>query len=435
MENEESVFKEKIISAAEKYSDEIIQIGRKILANPEMGFSEEKTSALVRSEFDKLGIGYTYPHAVTGVKGVLHGKSAKFNVCIIGEMDCLKCAGHKFVDSESNAHACGHNAQIAAMLGAAYIMKKSGLYKELDGSITFMAVPAEEFIDLDARRTLVGRGIIKYMSGKQQLIYEGAFDNIDMAIMLHAQPDEPNGRIYVRGHNLGFVSQKITFTGKAAHGSTPQDGINALNAAALAILGFHSNRETFCDDERIRIHPIITKGGDVVNSVPDEVCIESYVRGATLSAIKKGEAAVRRSVYGAAQIIGASAKIERTPGYLPLSESLELSAVCEKAAQSILGTDCLVFGKEITGSTDMGDLSCIMPVIQPSVGGFGGKLHSKEFSVANETAAYVRAAQVLALTAAMLLADGGKNAANVAEGFRAKMTKREYINYLNERED
>lgn len=435
MQKQESVFEERIALAAEKYSDEIIRIGRKILADPEMGFFEKKTSALVRSEFDKLGVEYSYPHALTGVKGVLHGKDAKYNVCIIGEMDCLKCAGHKFSDSSLNAHACGHNAQIAAMLGAAYIIKNSGIYKELDGSITFMAVPAEEFIDLDTRRSLVESGRIKYMSGKQQLISEGAFDDIDMAIMLHARPDEPNGRVYVRGFNLGFVSQKITFNGKAAHGSTPQDGINALNAAALAILGFHSNRETFCDDERIRIHPIITKGGDVVNSVPDEVCIESYVRGATLGAIKKGENAVKRSVYGAAQIIGANAKIERTPGYLPLCESGELSEVLEKASERIFGEGCLVFGKEITGSTDMGDLSCIMPVVQPSIGGFDGKLHSKEFSVEDENIAYVKAAQVLALTAVMLLSDGGKKAENVAKNFHAKMTKEEYINYLNNEGD
>lgn len=429
----DSDISKKIAAAAAEYSERIIEIGKAVLANPELGFFEEKTSALVRRELEMLGIEYTYPHALTGVKAELGGKSSKYNVCIIGEMDCLKCPGNKSADGHGNAHACGHNAQIAAMLGAAYCLKKSGVCKELDGTVTFMAVPAEEFIDLDARRTLTAQNKISFMSGKQQLIAEGAFDGIDMAMMLHAQPDEPNPKLYVRGHNLGFVSQKITFRGKAAHGSAPQDGINALNAAALAILGVHSNRETFRDEERIRIHPIITKGGDVVNSVPDEVCIESYVRGATLAAIKKGEAAVCRSVSGAAQIIGASAGIERTPGYLPLSESAELSAVMEEAAKSVMGEDCLVFGSEITGSTDMGDLSCIMPVIHPSVGGFCGKLHSNDFAVANEYTAYVKSAQLLALTAAMLLENGAEKARSVKESFAAKMTKSAYINYLEEK--
>ena len=304
------------------------------------------------------------------------------------------------------------------------------MLSELDGSITFMATPAEEFIDTDYRRELRAEGKIDFFGGKQQLIYEGAFDDVDMAMMLHAQPDEPAEKLYMRGYNLGFNAAGITLRGKAAHGSTPYDGVNALNAAALAIIGIHSNRETFRDEDRIRIHPIITKGGDVVNSVPDEVCIDTYVRGASIDAIAKGEQAVRRSVAGAAQIIGASAEIERISGYLPLRESRELSDVMEQTAAGLLGSDALVFGREITGSTDIGDLSHLIPVIQPSVGGFYGKLHSADFKIADEHAAYITPAKILAGTAAALLADGAKAAQNVKKSFSPALTKDEYINYL-----
>ena len=411
----------KINEAIEKNSDKIIGIGREIRSNPELGYFEENTSKIVRRTFDELGLSYTYPHAVTGVRAKAGSKGP--NVCIIGELDALKCDG-------SNAHACGHNAQIAAMLGAAYGLKTSGVLDMLGGSVTFMAAPAEEFIELGARRKLKQEGKIKHFGGKQQLICEGAFDDVDMAMMLHAQPDEPGEKLYLRGYNLGFTAETITFHGKAAHGSTPYDGVNALNAAALAILGVHSNRETFRDEERIRIHPIITKGGDVVNSVPDEVCIDTYVRGATIEAIKKGEAAVKRSVSGACEMIGATYETERIPGYLPLSESSELSSVMEQAAGELLGKDALVFGKEITGSTDIGDLSYLIPVIQPSVGGFAGKLHSRDFKIANEHTAYITAAKILADTAAALLYDGAKAAKRVKDNFSPKLTLDEYIKYL-----
>ena len=316
------------------------------------------------------------------------------------------------------------------MLGAAIGIKKSGIMNELDGDITFFAVPAEEFIEIELRNKLKEEGKISYHGGKQQLIFEGAFDDVDMAMMIHAQPNEPEAKVYTRGNNLGFIAKTITFKGKAAHGSKPHEGTNALNAAALAILGIHSNRETFTEADKIRIHPIITKGGDVVNSVPDEVCIDTYVRGATFEAIKKGDDAVERSVFGAASMIGAKVEIENMPGYLPLIEDPKLSDVFESNAKDILGSENIVNGMEITGSTDIGDLSQIMPVIQPSMGGFTGNLHGTDFSVSNDDYAYILPAKIMATTAADLLFADGEKARQVLQNFTPKMNKRQYISYL-----
>ncbi len=419
-----------IKSALYESREEIIDIGRRILECAETGYREEKTSELVRQCFDGLEIEYTYPLALTGVKAKLYGKKHKYNIAIMGEMDALSCVGHPTANACGIAHACGHNAQIAAMLGAAYALKKSGVMEKLDGDVTFFAVPAEEFIELDYRRELRRQGKISYFGGKQELIALGAFDDVDMAMMVHAQPNEPEAKMYLRGYNLGFLAKSVTIKGKAAHGSTPHLGTNALNAAALSIIGIHSNRETFRDEERIRIHPIITKGGDVVNSVPDEVCIDTYVRGATFEAIKKGNAAVERSLAGACTMIGAAYATEDIPGYLPLKESAELSAVFEKCSGEVLGEENLVYGKEITGSTDVGDLSAIIPTVQPSVGGFSGNLHGKDFAVADEDTAYLAPALIMASTAAELLFDGAEKAERVASAFKPVMTKNEYINYL-----
>lgn len=422
--------KSKIINAVDENKTEIIKIAEQIVNNPETGYREKKTSALVREVFDSLSLPYCYPLAKTAVKATLGTKHDKPNVCIIGEMDALSCNGHPFASAEGIAHACGHHAQMAAMLGAVIALTKSGVIGELDGNISFFAVPAEEFIELEYRKSLKNKGEISYYGGKQQLIAEGAFDDVDMALMLHAQPNDEKGNVYVRGYNLGFLAKTITLRGKAAHGSKPFEGTNALNAAALALIGIHSNRETFKDEDRIRIHPIITKGGDVINSVPDEVCIETYVRGASFGAIKKGNDAVERSVNGAAQMIGATVEIEDIPGYLPLCESLELSEIFEDVCKEVIGESSLIYNEPITGSSDIGDLSHILPTIQPSIGGFTGNLHSKDFVASDKEAAYVLSAKLLALTAAELLYGGAAKAKAVTESFKPQMTKDEYMNYL-----
>lgn len=424
------VTKQTLYHTIEENRDVIANIAEKILRNPELGYFEEKTSALVRKTLDDLEISYEYPLALTGVKAALDTKKEGPNVCIIGELDSLVCKGHPFAEEDGKAHACGHHAQIAAMLGAAMGLKKSGVLESLCGKITLMAVPAEEFIDLSSRKELKAQGKIEYIGGKQQLFYEGTFRDVDIVIMIHAQTDAPDGKFYSRTSNLGFMAKTITFRGKAAHGSRPDEGVNALNAAALAILGIHSNRDTFTEAEHIRIHPIITKGGDVVNSVPDEVCIETYVRGATFDAIRKGSDAVNRAVQGASQMIGATVTIEDMLGFLPLQESEAINDVMDKVAKEVLGDDALIPGVPAVGSSDIGDVSCVIPTVQPSIGGFSGTIHSKEFLVTNPEVAYIGAAKILAATAVDLLKDGAKAARKVIDDYQPLFTQDEYLAYL-----
>ncbi len=425
-----SQIKTDIIAKVEEGSEWIKNIARQVYQNPELGFCEENTSALVRNAFAELGIDYQYPLAYTGVKATLKGKNSRFNVCIIGEMDAIVSSEHPDSIKNGVVHACGHSAQIGAMLGAAYALKKSGVMQQLDGDITFMAVPAEEFNDINYRGELKSQGKIKYFSGKQQLVYEGAFDNVDMAIMLHAMGNEPNAKLYIRGKNLGFVTKQLTFKGKSAHATAPDQAVNALNAAALAILGIHSNRDTFREDERIRIHPIITKGGDVVNTVPDKVEMEMQVRGATTQAIAKANDVVNRVAQGAAQMIGAMVDAEDIVGYLPLRENKQMIEVLESVSQELIGSENIISGYTLVGSTDMGDISSIMPAVQPSIGGFSGGLHSKDFKICDEDAAIILPAKLMALTAAELLFNNAAKAQQVKDNFVPKFTKEQYLNFL-----
>ena len=410
---------EKIINAIDKNKEAIIECGEYILNNPELGFKEFKTSKYVKDEFEKLGIEYEENLAVTGVKGVIGKKDAKINVCLIGELDAVKCYEHPKADAKTGAaHVCGHNAQIASLIGAAYGIVKSGVLDELDGKITFFAVPAEEFVELEYRQSLVNKGIITYMSGKQELIHIGAFDDVDMAIMIHSHAQTPEYKIFINGSSLGFESKKITFIGKAAHGSEPFNGVNAMNAAMLALMGINANRETFKDEDRVRIHPIITNGGDLVNVIPDKAVIETYVRGAKKEAIDDAAKKVDAAANAGAMAIGAECVIENIQGYKPLIQNEILSDVFEKNALLFTDKENIYHNINMTGSTDMGDLGYIMPVIQPTMGGFEGALHSKNFNITDPENVYVTASKILALTVYDLLKDGAKKAFEIKASFK-----------------
>lgn len=404
----------KVLEAIDHRAADICAWGEKLWGMPELGYKEFETSRMVCEELEKMGISCTKGHAVTGIKGVLKGKG-DFNVAVLGELDAVVCKAHPSANPETGAaHACGHHAQLAALLGVAAGLIDSGIMNELAGNVVFLATPAEEYIDLDYRRSLQQEGKIQFFGGKQQLIQEGMFQDVDAAMMVHAQPNTPQSAIYVHGSSLGFVEKKITFRGRAAHASEPYKGVNALNAAALAILGMHANRERFREEDKIRVHPIITKGGDVVNSVPDEVCMDSYVRGATMEAIRSASEDTDRAIHGAAQMVGADAEVETVPGYAPLKQNYLLGEIFKEVAGLFMEQEQLYSGIDMVGSTDIGDLSHILPCIQPSVGGFTGELHSKEFQVADPYTAYVLPAKMMALTIVRLLADGGQKIQEVA---------------------
>lgn len=413
--------KNKIFDAIDKNKDLIIECGEYILNNPELGYKEFKTSQRVKDEFEKLGIPYEDNLAITGVKGTVGKKDAKINICIIGELDAIKCFEHPCANKESGAaHACGHNAQIASMIGAAYGIVKSGVLDQIDGKITFFAVPAEEFVELEYREQLVKDGKITYMAGKQELIHIGAFDDVDMAMMIHSHALTPDFNVFINGTSLGFDTKQIVFEGKAAHGSEPFNGINALNAATLALMGINANRETFKDEDRIRIHPIVTNGGDIVNVIPDKAVIETYVRGASTEAIKDACQKVDNAVNAGAMAVGAKCSIKNVKGYEPLVQDEMLSAVFEENALLFTTHDKIYHNVNMTGSTDMGDLSQIMPAIQPTMGGFNGPLHGKEFEIADKETVYLSAAKILAATAYDLLKNDAEIALKIKENFKSK---------------
>ena len=407
----------------------IIDIGQEIFAHPELGFKEHNTAALVRSTFERLGIPYRDKLAITGVRGDLKGRSDGPRVMVMGELDAVVCPLHPQANRTTGAaHSCGHNAQIASMLGAA--MGLAPLADQLDGNVDFVAVPAEEYVELEYRERLRQEGQIRFFGGKQEYLRLGVLDDIDMGMMIHSHAGVRDRHFLINCDSSGFLGKLIRFTGREAHaGARPFDGINALNAAALSLLAINSQRETFREKDRIRVHPIITKGGDLVNIVPADVRMETYVRGTNLEGILDASEKVNRSLQGCAYAIGAKVDIQEMPGYLPLIQNPVLSDLFAANAETLLGAGTNIYGQELMGATDAGDVSSFMPFIHISTGGYDGDAHSQNFTVCDPEMAYVMPAKAMAMTVIDLLWDGAAQARAIRDAAAPKFTRESYLQF------
>ena len=426
--------KQRVCDAIVAGQDRLRALASAIMDEPELGYKEHKTSQKVQDMFTELGIPFTTGHAITGVKGRLHGGKSKKTVAMIGELDAIVCHRHPKADPMTGAaHCCGHNVQIANLFAVAMGLQAEGVMEALGGDVVLFAVPAEEMIEVDYRNTLREKGTIKYLGGKQQLIYEGAFDDIHMAMQMHVETaDTPTGEMNLGSTSNGFVAKLIEYHGKIAHAAaSPHEGINALNAALMGVMGVHAIRETFKESDYFRFHPIINQGGTLVNCVPDYVQVESYVRASNVQAIVDGNQRVTRALKAGGDAVGATCVIHDLPGYLPMRDNPDMNSLLRSNSEPLFGTDNVRQRVHMTASTDMGDVSHLMPVIHPWVGCIEGVLHSAEYNITVPDVAYIKTAQALAMTIVDLLYDEAQVAEEILENFEAPLTKETYIKLLD----
>jgi amidohydrolase len=421
----------RVCAAIDAYRERTLALGEDIFRHPELGFKEKRTAAIVDGELSRLGIPHETGLAVTGIKGRLRGRNHTITAAVLGELDAVICRDHPAADCETGAaHCCGHFGQTATMLAVAAGFAQSGVMDELDGDLVLMATPAEEYVELEYRHHLQTAGDIGFFGGKQELIRVGAFDDVDMAMMVHAESAHPQAGFMVGGSGAGFVGKRVRYIGREAHaGGMPHEGINALNAAMIGLMSIHAQRETFKDQDAIRVHPIITKGGDLVNIVPADVRMETYVRGRTLDAILDANVKVNRALSAGAMAVGAEIEIEEVPGYLPMANDPGLDGVFRRNAEVLVGRENVKEAGFSAVSGDIGDLMHIMPAIIPSCGGFQGRAHARDFAVSDPEAAYILPAKAMAMTVIDLLADGAALGRKVKSDYHPAFTRSEYLSF------
>jgi amidohydrolase len=424
--------KESVCRVIEREKGKIIAWAKEIGGKPELGYKETRTAALIRDAFIGLGLPTRTGIAITGVEGVLEGGRSGPGLLFMGEMDCVVNRESPDADPVTGAaHLCGHHLQVGIMLGAAVGLIHAKARDYLSGKVFFLGTPAEEFIEIEERLRMREQGKIHYLGGKQELVRLGYLKDKHLCVLVHAHSGLSQRKMLFGGRSNGFLAKSIRFHGKPAHaGVSPHEGINALNAACLAIINIHAQRETFREDDKIRVHPIITKGGDVVNVVPYDVRMETYVRGARLEAITDANVKVDRAIRAGADAVGAKVAIQNIPGYLPLIQNPAMSEIAKSNALALVGEEGVGAAGFEGGSTDMGDLSYLIPTIQPYSGGIRGNVHAANFEVADYEAAVIYPAQVMAMTVIDLLFGGAEEAQRVIRNFKPEMTADEYLGLL-----
>lgn len=423
--------KRAVCETIDRQSDKIVKLGETIRKNPELGFKEFKTSRLVEETMREIGLEPKGGLALTGVRGTARGKTDGPTFALLGELDGLVVAGHPVADPATGAaHACGHNAQIAGLLGAAMGLVGAKAFEHLAGRVVFFAVPAEEYGDVAWRVEQARAGKLEFLGGKPELLRLGHFDDVDMAMMIHTTPVQEVKKAGIAASNNGCIVKTVRYIGRASHaGGAPHLGINALYAAQIGLAAINAIRETFRDEDSIRVHPIITRGGSQVNVIPADVRIETYVRGKTVEAILGANVRVDRALKAGALALGAQVEIETLPGYLPLFNHAGMAQHFKANAAALLGADQVTETGHRSGSTDMGDISHVMPTLHPYMGGASGSGHGADFAIADPKLAYIEPAKQLALMAVDMLWDDAKAAKEIIREFKPRMTKEAYLTF------
>lgn len=370
--------KQKIDDSAE----ELNALSQAIWSRPELAYKEQFAHQTLTEYLRKEGF-KVEPNFImdTGFRAT-YGSDSGFNVCLICEYDALPEIGH----------ACGHN--LIAELGlAAGIAVKAGLEMNdgKDGKVTVIGTPAEE-----------GGG------GKVTMIEGKAFDDVDVAMMVHPKPFTVSSP-----KPLAMQEMLITYHGKPAHAAAfPWEGKNALDAAVLCYQSISCMRQQM--KPNWRVHGVISNGGTTPGVIPDLTELKYYLRAPNRTELEDLKERVEACVNGASSVSRCEVKYEYKAPYLDLCTNSNLLAIYEKHGED-LG---VIFSKDETlkrlmGSTDMGNLSYEVPSIHPLYDiNTDAPNHTREFAVASgapeaQHPTLVQA-KTLALTALELLKPGNE---------------------------
>ncbi len=418
---------QKYFDEIEKNKQAILDAERHIWKNPESGFREWKTHAYMKKIFEDLGYTLVENGDIPGFHTDLDTGRPGPKIAVFGEMDSLIVPTHPECDPETGAvHSCGHHCQCAALIGVAMALKAPGALDDLCGSVRLIAVPAEEGIEIGYRKELREKGVIRYLSGKLEIMHRGVLDGVDMAMMVHTMGNGKNKLLCTKGTN-GSVTKTAVFRGKSAHaGGNPHNGINALYAATTALSAANAIRETFRDADCVRFHPILTKAGAAVNAIPDEVVSESYVRAASLSVAREVSEKMNRAFAGAAATMGCTVEFEDEHGYAPRQNNKLLRDAFQEIGRLFYSEDEMDFTERWgTGCSDMGDVACIMPCVHPHISGAIGVGHGNDYYITDPVNACVNSAKIQSAVLNLLLSDEASYAKKVLAEAKVEYASKE----------
>ena len=382
--------------------EELLELGHALFACPELGFQEKGSAAILTDFLKKHGISFEEGLSVTGIKASIGNKEG-YHIALVADMDALEVRNG---DKAYPFHSCGHSIQTAVMAYVLKRLKDQGIAEKTGGRVSFIAAPAEEFIDFDTRRRLKEEGKIRYFSGKQDMISKGVFDDVDCVISMHINGDSGGPLFDINSTLAGFMVKKVIFHGKASHsGAAPHLGLNALHGASLAMDGIAYLKDQLPPEAGLKLHPVLTSCSGTVNVIPEQAVLETYIRANTLDYLLEAGEKFDRCVLHCGQALGIETEIQNTTGYMPFAQSAEITETVHRQMLRLCREDQIVKNVISGASGDIGDLGYLIPAVQFGFSGAEGQIHSARFSVGDEENAYFRTAQVAEETVAEILSD------------------------------
>ncbi|MGW5861708.1 M20 family metallopeptidase [Streptomyces sp. NPDC055239] len=340
------------------WEERVLTLARFLHAHPEISFAETESASAITALLAEGGFSVEHgtgglPTAFTATAG-----SGDLTVALCVEYDALPGVGH----------ACGHNLIAGASVAAALALAPHA--DALGITLKAIGTPAEE-----------------HGGGKSLLLEAGAFDGVGLALMVHPVQDgvsyDPTG---TTAQAVGRY--RAVFSGRAAHAAAaPHLGVNAADGATLAQVAVGLLRQQIPGDQRVAL--FVSEGGAATNIIPERAVVDFECRAFTLPEYEDLLARVRRCFEGAALATGADVTIEATePLYEPLVQDDALARYWT-AAMTAFGRDTTSGGRLGGGSTDMGNVSQVIPSLHPwlSIPGADVPIHSHGFAAVADTAA------------------------------------------------
>lgn len=367
-----------------KYYKEIYDLSKDIYLHPELGYKEHRTSKIVKDYVNKyLDNVEIQSFAKTGLKFTLPTEKEKsLKMAFIVELDAVYAPSHFYADKETGAaHNCGHYSQIGIGLGLLRGLIEENIYKDFDFSISFVFVPAEEYLDLDYREELRKNNEIIYFGGKPEAMRLGIFDEFNFAMAVHAMGGDFKDRTIEINSNLaGFLYKRYKFIGKASHaGFSPFTGINAYSMSTLFNVGVGLMRQQLEEKEMVRINPIVMESNMGTNVIPNNITVGTNLRTQTVDYMKEVVKRLDDIAKGSAMCLQGEVQIETQMGYLPFVQDRYLSSFVLDTFNKFGEIPAIRNENPISAAGDIGDLSFMIPCIQIGYSGFAGTIHGDDF--------------------------------------------------------
>ena len=372
----------------ERLFPEVQALVTELWEHPELGYAEHRAAQLVEQFLERHGGGLDVERfSTTGLKVAFPSAApqdqTRRRIAVVAELDAVISPAHPDADPATGAvHACGHHTQVGIALAVLAHLIATGAWREADVDLSFVFVPAEEFVDLARRAELRERGEITWFGGKPEAMMLGVFDDIDAAVCLHAiggLQEEPT--IEIDCDLAGFLYKTVEFEGSASHaGLDPFSGTNAYAMATLFTTALGLGRQQLREDVLVRMNPVIPETEMTTNVVPHRVRVGTDVRSIDLDYLGEVASRVDRAAHGCAAALGGTAHIATEMGYLPFVQDRTLNGAFREAFAADQTITRLIEDRgAIAAAGDAGDLSFMMPTVQLSYGGFDGVIHGKDF--------------------------------------------------------